>query len=362
MKPIAIVAANNICYSPYIRFYSDILDKAQIPYILIYPDRNGTQDLWPGPKYAVPWNKSIPSIANYALYTGKVKKILRRNDVEKVVVLTSINAVYLSFYLKRKHKGKYIVDVRDFTYENNRGYALLEEKAFKYAGLRVISSKRFEDFLPRFDYLVCHNISVSGDPFEPKKVFHDGRIRITYVGSMAYEKNVRRLIELVKSDQRFEFYIYGGGPHQKAISDAVEEAANERVKYFGPYLPEEKNKIIEEASILFNVYGNNSQLLKCALSNKLYDSFYYHRMILNSTNTYMEEMSGIGGYSIDIETLMNLDGVYQWYMGVDVMKVAAYQDTMFSKVRKENEETKDRVSIFLRDEHEYRNRGGKLSI
>lgn len=347
MKPLAIVAANNIRYSPYIKFYSEILDKKQIRYILIYPDRNGTQDSWSGDYFSVPWNKNIPSIINYALYAGKVKKILKKNDVEKVVVLTSINAVYLSFYLKGKLKGKYIVDVRDFTYENNRCYAFLEKIALKYAGLRVISSRKFEEFLPSYDYLVSHNISVSGEPFESKKIFHDGRVRITYVGSMAYEKNVKRLIELVSSDQRFEFYIYGGGPHQKSISDAVSEAANERVKYFGPYLPKEKNMIIEEASILFNVYGNNSQLLRCALSNKLYDSYYYHRMILNSTKTYMEEMSGISGYSIDIETLENLDGVYQWYMDADMTKVAVYQDTMYAMVSKENEETKEKVSRFF---------------
>ena len=347
MKPIAIVAANNIRYSPYIKFYSEILDKIQVPYILIYPDRNGTQDSWLGHKYAVQWDNNIPNVINYALYARQVKKILKENDVGKIVMLTSINAVYLSFYLKRKFKGKYIVDVRDFSYENNRVYAFLEKIAFKHAGLRVISSKRFEDFLPRYKYLVCHNISVNGNSFKAEKVLHNGRIRIAYVGSIAYVKNVKKMIELVSSDQRFEYYIYGGGPHQQSISDAVDAADNERVRYFGPYLPDEKNRIIEEASILFNVYGNSSQLLRCALSNKLYDSLYYHRMILNSTNTYMEEMSGIGGFSIDIETLENLDGVYQWYMDADITKVAAYQDTMFAKVRKENEETKEIVSRFF---------------
>lgn len=347
MKQIAIVAANNIRYSPYIRFYSDILDKHRIPYILIYPDRNGTNDSWSGTKYALSWNKSIPSIINYALYAIQVKQILKRNNIEKLILLTSINAVYLAFYLKRKFKGRYIVDVRDFTYEDNSGYAFLERIAFRYSGLRVISSKRFEDFLPRFDYLVCHNISTDGDSFEPKKVFHESRIRITYVGSLAYGKNVRKLIKLVKLDQRFEFYIYGDGPDQKTISDAVEEAASERVKYLGPYLPEEKRQIIKEASILFNVYGNSSQLLRCALSNKLYDSFYYHRMILNSTNTYMEEVSGMAGYSIDIETLMNLDDIYQWYMNADMTKVASYQDAMFANAAKENEETKERIISFL---------------
>ena len=349
MKPIAIVAANNIRYSPYIRFYSDILDKHQIPYILIYPERNGIQDPWSGIKYEVKWDRRNPSIINYALYAQQVKRILKKSNVRKVVVLTSINAVYLSLYLKRRFKGRYIVDIRDFTYENNCGYAFLEKVALKHAGLRVISSKKFEEFLPRNNYLVCHNISVSGDRFKSDKVLHDGRIRIVYVGSVAYVKNVRRLIELVASDQRFEFYIYGGGPYKRAISDAVVEAANERVQYFGPYQPDEKNGIIKEASILFNVYGNSSQLLRCALSNKLYDSFYYHRMILNSTNTYMEEMSGISGYSIDIDNLENLESIYQWYMNTDITEVASYQDTMFAKVTKENEETKEKVSRFFEE-------------
>ena len=53
---VGIIAANNIRYSPYIFFYTDILSKNNIEYELIYPDRNGLEENFDGVSCTLPWN------------------------------------------------------------------------------------------------------------------------------------------------------------------------------------------------------------------------------------------------------------------------------------------------------------------
>ena len=212
---IGIIAANNIRISPYIFFYTNILESLKVKYELIYPDRNNYIDSFSGKAYKIEWNNKIPSAVNYALYARKVINIVNRRKYSKLIVLTSINATYLSLWLKRKYNRKFVVDIRDYTYENLIPYAFLEKIAFYAAGLRIISSERFKEFLPNnMDYLVCHNISIDSETRPDKWKKQHGIITIGYIGSVAYAENAGKLIKLVRNDKRFKFHIYGMFPEE----------------------------------------------------------------------------------------------------------------------------------------------------
>ncbi len=76
-----IVAANNIRYSPYIFFYTRVLDRMNLSYDLIVPDRNGLNEISEQSVKLLPWNNKFPTIVNYIRYTHSVKKMLKKKRV-----------------------------------------------------------------------------------------------------------------------------------------------------------------------------------------------------------------------------------------------------------------------------------------
>ena len=335
---VGIIAANNIRYSPYVFFYTHILDEMKVRYELIYPERSAVKDNWDGVYHKLKWNNKLPGLINYAVYSMRVKKIINRQRYDTLVVLTSPNAVYLALYLNRKYKNKCIIDIRDYTYEYNKAYALLQKISFNATKYKVISSRKFQAFLPKSKYLVAHNVSVDG--VRPQHfVKADKMIIIGYIGSIGYKNNVKKLIDLVEKDDRFCFYIYGKGPDSDEIKEKIYHINSDRIKCFGLYQPSEKASIIESVDILFNAYGNDSLLLTTALSNKLYEGMYYRKAILNSPGTYMEKLSSICGYSLDLNNEHSLDDLYNWYMSLDPATLEKYQDDMLESVYTENNNT-----------------------
>ncbi len=329
----AIIAFNNIKYSPYVKTYSDYLDKNGIPYDVILPNRDGISEELGQTTYAVAWDKSKHKAINFFKFRREAIRILKRNKYDFVFVLTTMPAVLLSGYLSRSYRGRYLVDVRDFTYENVRPYFLLEKRAIKNSAMNVISSPGFSKFLPEAEYCLCHNVSpVYREPsenyFEPSR----SSITIGYVGSIAYKDQCMKLIHLVENDERFKFYLYGGEVGNNRISEYLDEHGCERIKAFGPYKPDEKVGIMENVDILFNAYGYGNKLLDYALSNKLYDSFYMRIPLLTSPNTAMSEEAGEFSYDIDLDKDTSLDGLYDWYYKIDADKFSEYSQKYLEQV------------------------------
>ncbi len=349
-KKICIIAANNIRYSPYINYYKRILDKNGLDYELIYPDRHNLGTEWDNNCIKKSWVSNLPAAINYFVFACKVKSEINKNNYNKLILLTSQIAVYLSTWVKSRYRNNYLVDIRDYSHENNSLYYHLEKKALESAGCRVISSEKFKCFLPEGEYYICHNFNeeqnVNVKPWRNRKC----PIIIGFVGTLGYEDQVKKLIELIKTDNRYCFYVYGGDEKERPeIPQAIANANCERIKFFGPYLPSEKQKIINEVDILYNVYGNDSMLLTSALSNKLYDCMINHKLILNSMGTYMEEMSGVCGFSIDWESQSPLDDLYEWFLNVDENEVLRYQESMLNRFVEENRLTEAAIEEFIKE-------------
>ncbi|MDF2544131.1 MAG: hypothetical protein K0S47_3849 [Herbinix sp.] len=338
---IGIIAANNIRYSPYIFFYTKILDEAKINYELIIPDRNpDLKDSFESVVHILPWNNKYSSIVNYLKYSKNVKSFVKKKKYEFLIVLTTVNAVFCSGWLKDKYAGKYLVDIRDYTYENNKIYYYLEKKSVKNSFLNVISSEKFKLFLPESRYLVCHNINTPYDGVDYKFKKKSGKIVIGYVGAVSYKDQCIRLMQLVDHDERFEFHIYGAGVAIDIVRQYANSLRNSRIQLYGIYDPSEKDSIIQAVDILFNAYGNGTPLLDYALSNKLYDSMYYHKPLLTSPKTSMEELGGCLAYSLDLCTENSLDGLWNWYTSLSAKDVDKYADRMYSCFIRESKETK----------------------
>ena len=311
---VGIIAASNIMYSPYVFMYTNLMEKENISFDVIYPNKKDIKEHYSFHTYSCEWNGNCNVVFNYFHYANTVKKICKKNQYDFLVVLTQNMAVFLSFWLVEKYRGKYLVDIRDYTHENFNIFYWLEKNAINNACINVISSEKFKEFLPKSKYLMSHNLSMSYTNFKKLKWKKaSSSIVVGYVGSIGYIDNCKRFMDLISADSRFCFYFYGASGSEKVLKEYASTLKCDRIKFFGRYLPEEKINIIDGVDILFNVYGNDSQLVRCALSNKLYDALYLKKPLLVSPNTYMAEMAGELGFSLDLDSLSNLDCLFDWY-------------------------------------------------
>ena len=159
---IAIIAANNIRVSPYVLFYLNICAENQWETHVFVPDRLEIQEtISYGELHTFKsWDES-KKFSSYRKYAKWVKAQVRDRKIDFIITLTALSSVFCSPLLLSKHfKGKYIIDIRDYSYEHISLFKLIEKRLVRNAALRVISSRKYECFLPKNEnYLVCHNIS-----------------------------------------------------------------------------------------------------------------------------------------------------------------------------------------------------------
>lgn len=331
---VAIIAFNNLNKSPYVNIYADFCKSNNMEYEIVYSNRENIQEKASGLLRPLSWDAAKSKLWNFLKFRKAVIRYLKNEKPDFVIVLTTMPAVLLSDYLCRHYKGRYLVDIRDYTYENVLPYFILEKCALSNSAMNVISSPGFKKFLPKEEFFLCQNINElyaegRGGVFEPhsKKV-----ITIGYVGTIAYKQQCMKLIHLVEKDECFRFYFYGDEGEDTQISDYLSKHPCDRIKAFGRYQPTEKVRIMKEIDILFNAYGYGRKLLDYALSNKLYDSFYMRIPLLTSPHTAMSNEAGAFSYDIDFDVETSLDNLFEWYYKIDPVAFENYSSEYLKQV------------------------------
>ena len=348
---VSIIAFNNLKKSPYVNIYGDFCKKMGMEYELVYPDRSGLEETADCPLIRIPWDPTKGKVKNFLQFRRGVIRHLNKNKRDFVIVLTTMPAVLLSEYLCLHYKGRFLVDIRDYTYEHVKPYYFLEKLAIKYAAMRVISSPGFQKFLPESEYGLCQNVSAAYAQGQGGDFSSEGKgiITIGYVGTVAYKKTCKQLFRLVAKDPRFRFYLYGDEVDGSDLTQYLEKNPCDRIKMFGAYRPEQKVEIMSGVDILFNAYGNGNKLLDYALSNKLYDAFYMRIPLLTSPNTAMSEEAGVFSYDIDLDNETSLDGLFNWYQSVDGQAFDTYSKKYLKQVFAEQEVFYTKLSQVLTD-------------
>lgn len=368
MIKVGIICFHNIRYMPFLNSYIDILDNNKnVSYDVIYFNRNkNLNEKLPKNYIPIEWlgkytskNSKISKIINFVNYQRIVKKILQRKEYDYLIVLTTIPGVLLSDYFSKNYKKRYLIDVRDYTWENLKPYLKRENKLMKYASLRVISSPDYKNFLPKYDYLLCHNINFKKNDkkleINKLKKGNKDKIIISYIGSISYENQCLRLIDLVLDDNRFEFHFYGNESTSNIISGKISNLNDKRIVFHGPFLPTDKNKIYNSSDIIFNCYGNDKILVKYAISNKYYDGAVYHKPLIVSPNTTMQKISESFSYPLDLENIKDLNGLYDWYINLNENNFDIYCNKVINGTIKDNKDFENKLNKELGEIYEKEN-------
>lgn len=322
-KKICFVSLNNLYLTPYISKYIDLIDTQ---FDVIYWNRhNLNEDIMAENNYSLNYpiedNASKASkLYGYLKFRGFAYDVLKRNNYDHVVLLQTSAGVLLMSLLLNKYRRRYILDIRDYTFEKNIIFYKMLEQLVCYSSLNVISSKGYKEFLPPHDYVSVHNdVKINESLIEgfSEKSRRSDVINISYIGLIRFYEQNKKVILKFKNDHRFQINFIG--KNAKLLENFCIENKINNVNLVDQFPPEMTLNYYKQTDIINNLYGNNSPLLEYALSNKLYYASKLRIPILVCKDTYMEEISlkyGFG-YLFDIQDPMACDKLYNYYKSID---------------------------------------------
>ena len=359
-KKVCIVSYCNLYLLPYVKFYLETIKKSGYECDLLYWDRDVNNDekyKYDGCKKVL-YQKRISSntrafkkIIGYIAATAFFKKVLKRNNYDRVVFLQTHAAVLCKSILLKKYKNRFVVDIRDYTLENYKLYRVNEEKVLKASQFNVISSIGYKNFLPKCNYVVAHNY----DAFDSNQIeevlsnhtLKNEVIRISFVGTIRFLEMDKKILQLFKNDSRFQINYYGNG--SDTLREYCQKNLIKNVDFEGSFNNKDTYKFYLKTDIINNLYGNKSPFLDYALSNKLYHAAQFNLPILVCKNTYMEQISKKYnlGHTFDFEDPKALDELYEWYSNYDRNKLEMGAKAFLEEVIKENNCFKDKINSFF---------------
>jgi len=346
---VAIITFSNIRVTPYLKYYLKILKDKNCEIDVIVWNRKHEDECLEGAKL-ITYDKELDDKQNKIVkfiymgsYASFVKKTLALKKYDYIISLTTVLSFFLADYLIRNYKKKYIIDIRDYSYEHIPFYYRKLKKVLNSSMLNIISSPSYKQFLPDKEYLVSHNMNfedVGNSAFQLKK---EKPLVIGFVGLIRYATEFKKVLASIKNDERFFFEFYGDGEDESLLKRFCEENSIKNVRFNGKFYPHQKNSIYKNVDIVYNCYGNDTINVRYALSNKLYEAFYYKKPILVNEFTSMEKFSGEISFSIHKYDEL-ADELYEWYQSLDEESVNSYCEEKLQQYIDENAQTATIIS------------------
>lgn len=352
MKSICIVSFCNLYYLPYASLYIDKVLEAEAKCTLLFWDRdavNGENDKCPdGCEKLVFQYKEMKNTPGFAKIWGYVKatkyfrKVLSEREFSGVVFLQTQCAVACGSILQKRYKGRFILDIRDYFYDDVSFYRKQEKKLIDISYANVISSPAYRKFLPEGQYYLSHNYS----PFEDKILVgfltsRESRINkeivnISYVGTVRFLNMDKKILRLFANDKRFIINYFGRG--SEALEAFCRDNNIKNVRFHGSFSPSQVLNFYQETDLINNLYGNHTKELDYALSNKIYHAGQLHLPILVCPDTYMQEISQKYkiGFVFDVDKESVVEQLYQWYTSFDRQSFDEGCKKFIDDVKREN--------------------------
>lgn len=354
-SPICILLTSNLKHCTLISHYTGLLNAKNINYDIIYFDRYGIEEESQATniyKYTEQLNSSngkVSKTPTFLRFRKYAVNILKQNNYKFVITWNTFTIFLFYTYLKGK-KIPYIHNIRDYFNEKNPFINLMQNKVSNDSLLNTISSQGFRRFLPDQKYMMVHSMNEEMD-LEITKLQNslNKPIKIGFVGNVRFVKEQERLIQLFKNDERFMLYFCG--TNSEKLQDYIDENKVHNVELKGAFEPSETNTLINEMTLINNIFGNESDSVSTLTSIRLYYSTLLYRPILVNNNTHMADLvekNGIG-FSLDFHDINLKERVYEWVKNLDYDSYKENCDSFNKRVKEDNENFKKKFETILKD-------------
>lgn len=300
MKKILLICPAIPDDMPYLKSYLDCLESFNIEYDVIYLRWTNDNKTYPANYY--PFNGFMSSVTynfmrkfyGYYKYSRFVISKLSKKDYTHVITMGIACSVFLSKFLRKNFKGKYIYDIRD--YSQVLRFPLLRclnAKLLCNSYMNVISSNGFKKWLPaNIDYIVCHNTTLNkiGEVVNCAcTLTYEDKIKILTIGQIRDLRANAYVIESLSNNDDYEIVFAGKGKTLELLHEMVMKQGLSNVKFIGEYIKEEEDAIVER-STLINVCMGSNVTSNYLLSNRLYLAARLKKPLISFDDCFQAEI------------------------------------------------------------------------
>lgn len=313
---IGLVIASNRWFCPYVDIYANIFKAYDIDYDILYWDRTNTERS--AFSYNIPVNdneSSIKKFAHYFGYSRHLRKIIRRNKYDRLVIFGSACGIFLYPLLASKYKKRFIFDYRDLSIEQNALFKPIFRKLLTISRYNVISSPGFKKCLPKgFDYVLSHNFNIDLVKQTVNNLCYDelagmpnSVIDVLTIGGIRdFSSNVE-VIDALANKAKFRMRFVGRGVASDKIEDYCKSLNVNNVFFHGYYKKENEPDFISTASFM-NIYYPAVITHSTALSNRFYNALIYKKPMIVKSNSIQGDFVEKYNLGIAVDDCMGLDG------------------------------------------------------
>lgn len=282
---IGIVLPANVWFCPFVNIYTQILDEYGVNYDIINWDKTGDESPASISYKGDAGNSSVSKLLNYWKFSKFVKKNLKHNNYDKVIVFGSQIGIFCSNFLKKYYPSKYIFDFRDLSIEQKRIFKSTFERLLHNSYRNVISSPGFIKYLPSGnEYIISHNFIVTEVKSALGKICNHRLTKpidvLTIGGIRDADSNIL-VIDALGNDDRYSLRFVGKGPAAEILKKHAKDKNYKNVSFEGYYKKEDEPDIIRTTQFL-NIFYPNKISHITALSNRFYNSIIYRKPMITT--------------------------------------------------------------------------------
>lgn len=352
-KNIALILPGSIWYSPYVRIYTRILDKTNTDYSIISWNREG-DDKPEGFQYNVPCRNGHDSagLTSYLGYIRFIKKTIRKEGFDRIIVFDSQLTCLLSKFLLRYYKGRYMIDYRDLSIEQKFGFKQLFSLMLKYSCANVISSPGFKKCLPGGRYYLSHNfdenvVRETLDSNETESGFNiEGGIDVLTIGGIRdYSSNIE-VVKALANQEGFSARFVGKGDVSILLEGYCKQNNVKNVSFKGFYQKPEEAGYVRSCTFM-NIFYPRIVTHDTALSNRFYNSLIYRKPMIVTKNTCQGDYAEKYHVGVAIDECSNLTEKLRWLLRQDYVEYCKQCDILLRGFMEDQERFVNAVIGFV---------------
>ncbi len=309
----AIIILGNSWVCPYVNTYRRILEKQGCAYDVILWDRDGSDAAAPIRYSSGKANLANPFVKtfHYLKYADFIKRTISENGYDRLVVSGPHLAILLSGLLRKKYKGRYVIDYRDISVEQHLLLGGVYSKVLEDSYCNVISSPGFKEYLPaEYDYLISHNFNIDAAVESLNGTFpavaSSSPLEILTIGYIRnYSSNVK-IIQSLGGNAGYSLNFVGRGDAAASLQEFAAAKGYANVGFKGFYKKEAEAAIVSSCDFI-NIFFPDDVEHSPIMSNRFYLALIHKKPVIVTRGSVQAALVKEYGLGVVAGDCSNLD-------------------------------------------------------